>query len=606
MQAPASHAQAEPALAVQTGAVQGAGLAMGLLLALAPLEFRETTAILGMQLSFPELLATLALLAGAFAVWRVAPPQLQLPRTRPEWRKLLVSLADWRRLPVVALTLWAAVHLASVAWAPADPSTGQSVRAYVAKFALRVTGGVLLALVAVRLARWPVFRRRALIGILVGLALVTVMGVCERLLGREFEPFLQYFRDEPTWMLGEQRLSTVFYHANTQAAYFELTAPFLIVLAASPRLRIWQRLLATIWLLVVAVLLSLTYSRAGLGAAVIGALVLVVAALRGRVGRGRWPMMAWLALLYAATVVGAYAVNPDMRARIGLTDRSYRATYTFGAPCVGHVGETLQLPLHVRNRGEWPLSDRKAPGVVIHRWLTLDGTREKGGWVRTALPDMPPGSQADVQLQARMPAKPGTYALAVDIKRDEVLRISSLGNRMALVECIAAPAHADLRNYLPTGRMPRIDTSAIASVRHLELERSQYWRAALLLWAQRPWLGWGDDRFRWQYHEYVPHEAWDERARAHSWLFETAVDLGLLGVLALAVLMLAMVRAAWLVIRRGAQPSTMIAVATTSALAGLAVHLQVDYFLAYTQVAMLFWPLAGILLAQASTPRELP
>jgi O-antigen ligase len=580
------------AVVSQQGAVRAAGLAMAVLLALAPLEFRETTPFLGLQLSLPELLAGAAAVAGLLAV-----KSLGWLKIRPA-RTVLEHHEAW---PARALIAWGILHLASMTWAPPDPTSHASVRGYVAKFALRVTGGVMLALVAWKLSELPAFRRRMASGLLVGLAIITVLAVCERLLGRAFEPWLQYFRDEPTWMLGEQRLSTVFYHANTQAAYFELTAPFLLVLAASPGRPLWQRVGLGAWLVLDAILLSLTYSRAGLLAAVAGALVLVLAARPGKTSgsQAKRPALAWLAGLYAIAVVGAYFANPDMRARVGLTDRSYQARYTFEKPCVGHAGTVIDLPVLVRNLGEWSLSNRQAPGTLIHRWLTLDGQRLPGRWVRDALPEMPPGSHTRIHLHARLPDKPAAYALAVDVNRDDVLRISALGNPMGLVQCIAAAPGEDLSTYAPPGALPPMNTSSIASVRHLELERPQYWRAALLLFARRPWLGWGDDRFRLLYHEYVPHEAFDERARAHSWLIETAVDLGLAGVAVLALLAFVVGRAGWRLMRRGEREVDGPSLAAAAALTGLAVHMQVDYFLAYTKVAMLFWPLVGLLCGAA-------
>lgn len=583
MPAPAQRSmgsRADPA-----ASVSAAGLAMAVLLALAPFEFRETTPLLGLQLSLPEMLAGVALLAGALALHRLG------------WLRPKLADHSGRRLelvPMFVLLAWGGVHLASAAWAPADPTTHVAVHGYVAKVALRAVGGVLLALVAWRLAALPEFRRRMALGLLAGLAAVTALGVCERLIGRDFEPVLQYFRDEPTWMLGEQRLSTVFYHANTQAAYFELTAPFLLVLAASPRRPGWQRLGLAAWLVVDAILLSLTYSRAGLLAAVAGTCVVLLATRRAA-----RPTLVWLAGLYVLAVIGAYVANPEMRARVGLTDRSYRATYEFAAPCLAHAGQVIDLPVEVRNRGEWPLSNRQAPGKLIHRWLTLGGVPVDNRWAGEPLPAMPPGARTVIHVQARLPAQPGAYALVVDVQRDQVLRISALGNPLGLVQCIAAPKDVDLAEYAAPGALPPMDTSAVASVRHLELVRPQYWRAALLLFERRPWLGWGDDRFRMLYHEYVPYEAYDERARAHSWLLETAVDLGLLGVVVLLGLVWVLGRAVFRLVRRGQLAADGPALAAAAAVVGLAVHMQVDYFLAYTQVAMLFWPLVGLLCGAA-------
>ena len=48
--------------------------------------------------------------------------------------------------------------------------------------------------------------------------------------------------------------------------------------------------------------------------------------------------------------------------------------------------------------------------------------------------------------------------------------------------------------------------------------------------------------------------------------------------------------------RRGWASDKGVAVAITAALCGIAVHSTVDYFLAYTQFALVLWPLLGVLV----------
>ena len=53
-------------------------------------------------------------------------------------------------------------------------------------------------------------------------------------------------------------------------------------------------------------------------------------------------------------------------------------------------------------------------------------------------------------------------------------------------------------------------------------------------------------------------------------------------------------RRLWQILRHGEFPQDAPALAAMAALGGLAVHSQVDYFLAYTQVAVIVWPLVGL------------
>ena len=115
-----------------------------------------------------------------------------------------------------------------------------------------------------------------------------------------------------------------------------------------------------------------------------------------------------------------------------------------------------------------------------------------------------------------------------------------------------------------------------------------------MLFARRPLLGYGADRFHLVHRGWVPDSGYDERARAHSVGAETAVDFGLLGIAVLLALVWVSGKRLWQILRRGVLPADAPALAAMAALGGLAVHSQVDYFLAYTQVAVFVWPLLGL------------
>ena len=558
-----------------------AALAMAAVLAFGPWEFRDGLPLGGLNVSLTEILAALAAALGVLAVF--------LQRHDPEFQ------AHFRRSrPVLAvLGAWALLHFASLTWAPPDHGEPAPL-GMLFKVSLRATGMMVLAGVACLLSFRVAFQRMMLGGLLLGLALLTGLGLAERRLGRELELFLRLFRDEPTWMLGEQRLALVFYHANTAAAYFELAAPALLVLAVSQWHRRWLRIPLLLWLATVAVLLSLTYSRAGFGAAVVGALLLAVAARQLAPKQRFW--LRVLSVAYAATVVLAYALNPDMRARIGLTERSYQARYTFEQACIGHPGERVAVPVAVKNSGEWPLSNTQAPGSVMYTLLTPMGKLVVPWWETVRLPTLDHGERKRVVLHPELPAKPGEYVLAVDIIRDEILRISALGNPMAWLHCtVLAPGEDDaqLRKHgVMLGRP--VDTSFVTVSRPADLERHHYWRAALLLFARHPLLGYGADRFHLVHRGWVPDAGYDDRARAHSVAAETAVDFGLLGLAVLLALVSVVGRRLWHILRHAQFPHDAPALAAMAALGGLAVHSQVDYFLAYTQVAVIVWPLLGL------------
>ena len=554
--------------------IGAAGAAMLLLCLLGPLELRvATTAVAGLQVSGAELLAALTIAVGAAAV---------IMRSLASGTGLRPLL----RPASVALGLWAAVHLASALWAPAD-------RLLVLKFGLRVSSGVALALIASLLGDVPVFRRRLKLGLLLGLGAMTAIAGLERLLGQPMENFLRLFRDEPTWMLGEQRLSAVFYHANTFAAYLELTIPFVLLTLVGATV-LGRRVAGWLWLIARGAMLSLTYSRAGLVAGILGALALLWSARRAP----PMPALARTAAIFAAMVALAYGANPDMRARFGLEEREYRVRYAFFADCIGHAGETVRVPMRVSNVGQWPVSNRQAPGQLAHVVWSGRGLPERSAFHYRDLPDLEPGDRSELAVSIRLPDEPGLYTTLFDIRRKRVLWIGSAGSPIGRLRCEARPAHVALDAPWDPG--PGAGAGQDRDIRFqgrpLELSRKHYWQAGLALFADHPLGGIGADRFRLAYREYVPKRAWDERARAHSIVIETAANLGLAGLLALGLLGGVLGFALFDTLRRR-QPVDGLRLAAAAAVLSFGLHSTLDYFLGYTQILLVAWPIIGLLLS---------
>jgi O-antigen ligase len=116
--------------------------------------------------------------------------------------------------------------------------------------------------------------------------------------------------------------------------------------------------------------------------------------------------------------------------------------------------------------------------------------------------------------------------------------------------------------------------------------RTELWQAAMRVWRRHPLLGVGPDNFRHVYSEALapgrrlaPGAEIDERIHANSLYFETLADLGVLGVLALVLVMVALARAA----RRGlAAQAEPLAAAQVVALGTFFVHGLLDWFLEFT------------------------
>lgn len=564
-----------------------AGTCLGAAVATAPLELLATVPLGPLQISTAEVFLALALL---LALGLAAADG----RLRPAALRAVFWAQPLQRVALVGLLLWPTWHVVSALWSTMPMAS--------AKFGLRVAAGNAAGLAVWLWASERVFRQRFVLVLASSGLLMTALALGERTLGRTLEPFFLLFRYEPTWMLGEQRLSITFDHANVCAGYFELMLPIAVALAGASR-KLTTRLA---WLgvaAVQAVLLSLTYSRAGLGAALVGMLVLGVAALVARRLR-----LAAVSVVLGVTVLGAYTLNPEMRARVGIDDRSYQVQIAKRGPCRGHAGGSVQVPFRVHNRGTWPLSNRQAPGHLIARLLTERGQpTDTPEWLSVPLPDLPPGLSADVTLTVPLPKLATRYALAVDIERDHVIHVSEVTGKLHWYRCAAVAPGTPLQTVaVPSGqtaRPPEAD-ERLGRKRLLDLERRHYWRAAILLIHNKPWLGWGADQFRRRAGEYLPPGGHDDRARAHSLWLETWSGLGLAGVGILLLWLFPVLRAVQLAVvgSHGTQQPRAGRTSAWLAAAGLAailLHSQVDHFLAYGKIAPVFWSLVGLLLATA-------
>jgi hypothetical protein len=144
----------------------------------------------------------------------------------------------------------------------------------------------------------------------------------------------------------------------------------------------------------------------------------------------------------------------------------------------------------------------------------------------------------------------------------------------------------------PLPEVPQLDTGLVAAPLP---SRSELWTAAVRLWRRSPVLGIGPDNFRHRYPEVIhpPHGGRfnDERMHANNLYFETLADLGLAGVVALALLAYGIWRATRSCLILGVGVPGLIA---SVAVATFFIHGFVDYFLEFTPTFGLWWLLVGL------------
>jgi O-antigen ligase len=122
--------------------------------------------------------------------------------------------------------------------------------------------------------------------------------------------------------------------------------------------------------------------------------------------------------------------------------------------------------------------------------------------------------------------------------------------------------------------------------------RGDLWRLAFGMWKERPFAGFGSDRFRWLYGLRAGRRFWDVRVFANNTVLETAATTGTLGVLALLATFLVSAVAAARALAASSGADGMC-LALLGLLAGLFAHGLVDYVLAFTGHYLLFGFVVG-------------
>jgi O-antigen ligase len=345
-----------------------------------------------------------------------------------------------------------------------------------------------------------------------------------------------------------------------------------------------------------AVLLSLT--RAGMLTLALAFGVLIVGALT----RTAWrrllvPSLACAIVLMAGTAV-LLLRNPvfDLRLVTESDADWYGAVYSVPAALNVEPNQAVTLAVEARNEGRmtWTTSD-KHPFALGYRWLTVDGTGVLDlPPAEIPLPhDVEPGATIRLEASVVVPNLPaGTYRLDWSMLQQNVLQFYERGwvNAETRVDVVGSG-----------GSMPSVtardDWETPWVVGRLDL-----WTAALRLIASHPMLGVGPDNFRHLYGAELGLEVWDERVQANNVYVEVLADLGGIGLVAFAWVVVAPARSWLRRLRLPGRPETQyLLIGIGLGVAAFLSHGLLDSFLAFTPTAILFWILLG--LAQAQNPQ---
>lgn len=491
--------------------------------------------------------------------------------------------------------------LAAVVSALAAPAYRGAALKFVGRFVLGV-GVCLMTAEVVRDGR----RATGLLTAVVGGAGVSVLLGLEEFLGKgALDPYLSLFKEAPSLIGGQRRLSGTFQFATIAAMFFEMVVPLAILVAATAPRRV-VRGMATVVAIVCTIAVGLTFSRAGL--------LVLLAVLGWMVVLGRFGLRDRRTVRTAGLVLGAWVLmvsillgNPTFRLRLWTeSDRDwYGARYVVPAVLDVRSGETPQVVVTVSNTGRivWR-AEGEHPFALGYRWLSADGRRVVR-WPPTEVRipyDVPPGGvlRMTVSVPARLP--PGDYRIAWDMSIPGLFGFRHRGVPEAETVVHVRPGPGSPDTGPPADR-PRDDMPRRSS----SVSRADLWRAALRMAAERPLLGVGPDNFRRLYGRYLGMAEWDERVHANSLYLELLADLGLAGTLAFFWVVGAVgvrwIRAMAQLRQRGAGSAGPMLVGLGGSLLAFLLHGGVDYFLGFTPIYLLFWMTLGLIVGVTGSGR---
>jgi O-antigen ligase len=528
---------------------------------LLPFEPREAVQVGGFGLTLLEGCA-----AGSFLVLAWAG------------RRRLLALVRRPPLALIALAAYAAAHMLSAVLAPEE-------NARAARFALRMMAmagfGVLVAATA------PAARRKGLLALVLTTLVVAALALAEGLGVRQLDPVLDLFREMPFNVAGARRASAGSEYPN-QAAAFMMCGLLALTGLSCDRARAVRFVLPLSALIVLGLLF--TYSRGALVAAGVGLVAQAIFCSR-RESRLAVVPAATLAVLVGGSAAFAWT-EEVFRLRVGSegTEAWYSAAYEPSERTLDlRPGESRPTRVRLTNTGKKTWTAGPAFHLSYHWYDLARRTMEDGG--RTRLPaDLGPGTSVVLEASVTAPRDPGHYLLVWDMVHEHTTWFSGQGVPTVNVPTQVAGAGPEPPDVDWEGAPPDLSLAWRPS-------RSDLWRLAAGMWAERPWTGFGSDTFRWVYGARAGRRYWDERVFANNTLLEAGATTGTLGAVALVLTVLA---AGFSAAQRGRGAASGIAL--LGLVVGLAAHGVVDYLLAFTGHYLLFGFVIG---SCAALPSEL-
>jgi hypothetical protein len=189
--------------------------------------------------------------------------------------------------------------------------------------------------------------------------------------------------------------------------------------------------------------------------------------------------------------------------------------------------------------------------------------------------DVAPGEDVRVNAMVRAPRRTGRTLVIWDLVHEDTTWFSGQGVPPAVTVLNPDPRTGARQDG---GALPINSLDVGSLVQHgfaWRPSRFELWDIALRMWASRPVLGVGPDRFRRIYGEWAERNVFDTRVYSNSLYLELAATLGALGLTAFVAVCI-------LAIRGSSRAPGFSSTLGGSLLVVFLVHGAVDYVLAFT------------------------
>lgn len=467
-------------------------------------------------------------------------------------------------------------------------------------YVFRIATGIYVFLLTLYVAntRERIVRLAQIIAFGAGLSALIGLGEIASVPG--LDEALLLFKEAPSQVGGVIRLSSTFQYTTIASAYYEMAIPLALILVIVSRHK-FSRLAFLVFMFICTVAVIFTLTRSGMATVfIIGMIYLSLALWRFR----QLLLPSMLLLITLLGVLGVLSLNVTgvFIARMTTEDDThwYGADYQVPTNLTIESGMTTIIPVKITNTGKvtWQISGEN-PYKLGFYWISqIDNKPLDRQHQEVNLPsNVAPGDSTtiDVEVNAQLPV--GDYVLRWGMLQSDILwfRHRDVPEESTIVQIQTSTSSDDVEATVTTRETPpggEIGEGLSATVSRLDL-----WRAAFMMWQERPLFGVGPDNFRLLYGQYLGYDSWYLGNHANNLYLELLATTGLIGFLAFISFVLTLAHSFWKQYRRLKPSSNLLVLGLGGSLLAFFVHGMLDYFLPFLPTLGLFWMSAGLLIA---------